>query len=94
MITRNPGNSDLERKWASEFFGLRQGLGIRACFELSVLLWYQDRQHGGLGRRSRSVAYLPPAVVMMDRLRRAGFTNGQRRMLSGGITQLITATRS
>ena len=42
----------------------------------------------------RSVAYLPPAVVMMDRLRRAGFTNGQRRMLSGGITQLITATRS
>ena len=42
----------------------------------------------------RSVAYLPPPVVMMDRLRRAGFVNAERRLLSGGITQLITATRA
>jgi demethylmenaquinone methyltransferase/2-methoxy-6-polyprenyl-1,4-benzoquinol methylase len=42
----------------------------------------------------RSVAYLPPPVVMMDRLRRAGFVRAERRLLSGGITQLITATRA
>jgi demethylmenaquinone methyltransferase / 2-methoxy-6-polyprenyl-1,4-benzoquinol methylase len=41
----------------------------------------------------RSVAYLPAPVVMMDRLRRAGFVDADRRLLSGGITQLITARR-
>lgn len=41
----------------------------------------------------RSVAYLPPAEGMLDMLRRAGFGAARRRSLSGGITQLITATR-
>jgi demethylmenaquinone methyltransferase / 2-methoxy-6-polyprenyl-1,4-benzoquinol methylase len=41
----------------------------------------------------RSVAYLPPASEMLDLLRRAGFGSVHRRLLSGGITQLITATR-
>jgi hypothetical protein len=31
---------------------------------------------------------------MVERLRAAGYQNAQRRLLSGGITQLITATRS
>jgi demethylmenaquinone methyltransferase/2-methoxy-6-polyprenyl-1,4-benzoquinol methylase len=41
----------------------------------------------------KSVAYLPPPVEMLERLRAAGFTTVQRRLLSGGITQLVTATR-
>jgi hypothetical protein len=31
---------------------------------------------------------------MLARLRSAGFTTVQRRLLSGGITQLVTATRT
>ena len=42
----------------------------------------------------RSVAYLPEPAVMLDQLRAAGFNAVQRRLLSGGITQLITATRT
>jgi demethylmenaquinone methyltransferase / 2-methoxy-6-polyprenyl-1,4-benzoquinol methylase len=41
----------------------------------------------------RSVAYLPPPLEMVDRLRGAGFTPVERRLLSGGITQLLLATR-
>lgn len=41
----------------------------------------------------KSVAYLPPGEAMLDMLRDAGFGAVRRRMLSGGITQLITATR-
>ena len=41
----------------------------------------------------RSVAYLPPPAEMLDDLRAAGFTAVERRLLSGGITQLITGTR-
>jgi demethylmenaquinone methyltransferase / 2-methoxy-6-polyprenyl-1,4-benzoquinol methylase len=41
----------------------------------------------------RSVAYLPPPDEMLDQLRRAGFHAVERRLLSGGITQLLTATR-
>src|SRR3954470_11926672 len=41
----------------------------------------------------RSVAYLPPPAAMLDQLRDAGFTAVERRLLSGGITQLITGTR-
>ena len=41
----------------------------------------------------RSVAYLPPGDGMLDMLEAAGFGAVRRRMLSGGITQLITATR-
>ena len=42
----------------------------------------------------KSVAYLPPPVEMLERLRAGGFTTVQRRLLSGGITQLVTATRT
>ena len=42
----------------------------------------------------RSVAYLPPPAAMLDDLRAAGFTAVERRLLSGGITQLVTGTRS
>lgn len=41
----------------------------------------------------RSVAYLPAPAQMLDRLRAAGFTAVERRLLSGGISQLVTATR-
>jgi demethylmenaquinone methyltransferase / 2-methoxy-6-polyprenyl-1,4-benzoquinol methylase len=41
----------------------------------------------------RSVAYLPPANQMLDQVRQAGFDTVERRLLSGGLTQLITATR-
>lgn len=42
----------------------------------------------------KSVAYLPEPQVMLDRLRNAGFTWVERRLLSTGIAQLITATRA
>jgi len=41
----------------------------------------------------RSVAYLPAPEVMVDRLRAAGFGAVERRLLSGGIAQLLVATR-
>ena len=41
----------------------------------------------------KSVAYLPPGDRMLEMLRDAGFGAVRRQMLSGGITQLITATR-
>jgi demethylmenaquinone methyltransferase/2-methoxy-6-polyprenyl-1,4-benzoquinol methylase len=41
----------------------------------------------------RSVAYLPAPEEMLARLAAAGFTSVERRLLSGGITQLLTATR-
>ncbi|HEX7168444.1 MAG TPA: ubiquinone/menaquinone biosynthesis methyltransferase [Acidimicrobiales bacterium] len=41
----------------------------------------------------RSVAYLPAPPAMLDRLRAAGFDDVQRRLLTGGITQLVTGTR-
>ena len=42
----------------------------------------------------RSVAYLPPPDEMLARLGAAGFTDVERRLLSHGIAQLLTATRS
>ncbi len=42
----------------------------------------------------RSLAYLPPAAEMMDRLQRAGFSSTDRKLLTGGAAQLITARRS
>jgi demethylmenaquinone methyltransferase/2-methoxy-6-polyprenyl-1,4-benzoquinol methylase len=42
----------------------------------------------------RSVAYLPTAAEMLSRLGDAGFDRVERRLLSGGITQLLTATRT
>lgn len=40
-----------------------------------------------------SVAYLPDPPALLDELGRAGFVDVDRRLLSGGISQLITATR-
>lgn len=42
----------------------------------------------------KSVAYLPDPDVMLGRLADAGFTYVERRLLSTGIAQLITATRA
>ncbi len=42
----------------------------------------------------KSVAYLPPPDQMLESLRSAGFESVERTLLSTGIAQLITATRS
>lgn len=42
----------------------------------------------------KSVAYMPPPAEMVDRLRAAGFPDADRRLLSVGITQLLTGTRA
>jgi len=41
----------------------------------------------------RSVAYLPPPAELLARLAEAGFADVDRRLLSAGIAQLVTATR-
>jgi demethylmenaquinone methyltransferase/2-methoxy-6-polyprenyl-1,4-benzoquinol methylase len=41
----------------------------------------------------KSVAYLPEPKVMLDQLCDAGFTDASRRLLSVGISQLVTGTR-
>ncbi len=41
----------------------------------------------------RSVAYMPPTDELLAMVESAGFTNVRHRMLTGGISQLITATR-
>jgi demethylmenaquinone methyltransferase/2-methoxy-6-polyprenyl-1,4-benzoquinol methylase len=41
----------------------------------------------------RSVAYLPSPAVLLGQLEAAGFADVERRLLSGGIAQLYTATR-
>src|SRR3954471_21077762 len=41
----------------------------------------------------KSVAYLPAPEEMLEQLRGAGFVDVDRRLLSAGITQLITGTR-
>jgi len=41
----------------------------------------------------RSVAYLPPPDELVAMVGRAGFADVERRLLSGGIAQLLTATR-
>ncbi len=42
----------------------------------------------------RSVAYLPPTPELLALVERGGFVNPQRRALTGGIAQLITARRA
>jgi demethylmenaquinone methyltransferase/2-methoxy-6-polyprenyl-1,4-benzoquinol methylase len=42
----------------------------------------------------KSVAYLPPPEALLDALAGAGFSGVDRTLLSGGIAQLITATRT
>ncbi|MGH2681165.1 MAG: ubiquinone/menaquinone biosynthesis methyltransferase [Actinomycetota bacterium] len=41
----------------------------------------------------RSTAYLPPPAELLSILRAAGFADARRLLLSGGITQLLVATR-
>jgi len=41
----------------------------------------------------KSVAYLPPGPALVEMLQTAGFSSIERRQLSGGITQLLSATR-
>lgn len=41
----------------------------------------------------RSVAYLPPPDQLLAQLREAGFSDASRRLLSAGISQLLTGTR-
>jgi demethylmenaquinone methyltransferase/2-methoxy-6-polyprenyl-1,4-benzoquinol methylase len=42
----------------------------------------------------KSVAYLPEPDAMLGQIRAAGFTDVDRRLLSTGISQLVTATRA
>ena len=42
----------------------------------------------------KSVAYLPEPAVMLDDLGAAGFTDVDRTLLSVGISQIITGTRT
>lgn len=42
----------------------------------------------------RSVAYLPSADELIAMLRQSGFADAQHKQLSGGLTQLIVATRN
>ncbi len=42
----------------------------------------------------KSVAYMPPTAALIDMIAAAGFTAVEHRQLSGGISQLVTATRS
>jgi demethylmenaquinone methyltransferase / 2-methoxy-6-polyprenyl-1,4-benzoquinol methylase len=41
----------------------------------------------------KSVAYLPAPAVLVDQLHSAGFADADRQLLSGGIAQLLVATR-
>jgi demethylmenaquinone methyltransferase/2-methoxy-6-polyprenyl-1,4-benzoquinol methylase len=41
----------------------------------------------------RSLGYLPAPIVLVDRLRRAGFDDAERTELTGGIAHLMTGTR-
>ena len=42
----------------------------------------------------RSVAYLPPRAELLELLERSGFRDAAHRPLSGGIAQVVTATRA
>ena len=42
----------------------------------------------------RSVAYMPAPEVFMAQLRTSGFPDADRRLLTGGIAQLLTGTRA
>ena len=41
----------------------------------------------------KSVSYLPEPEIMLDMLAAAGFDQPERRQLTGGLSQLLTATR-
>ena len=42
----------------------------------------------------RSVAYLPKPEIIIEMLEQSGFANVKHEQLSGGLTQLFTATRN
>ncbi|MEY3817681.1 MAG: hypothetical protein RIT00_406 [Actinomycetota bacterium] len=42
----------------------------------------------------RSVAYLPKPTELIEMLTKCGFADAQHQQLSGGLTQLIVATRN
>ena len=42
----------------------------------------------------KSVAYLPSPNVLIEQLRAAGFADATHQQLSGGLTQLMLATKS
>jgi demethylmenaquinone methyltransferase/2-methoxy-6-polyprenyl-1,4-benzoquinol methylase len=72
---------------------LRAGHGIyfnRVVPAIGGLL--SDR--GAYSYLPRSMAYLPPPAEMVRMLREAGFPDASRTQLSGGITQLLVATRA
>ncbi|MEO6121237.1 MAG: class I SAM-dependent methyltransferase, partial [Acidimicrobiales bacterium] len=54
--------------------------------------WLSDR--AAYAYLPRSVAYLPPVPAMLQMLRESGFEAVERRLLSAGIVQLLTATRT
>jgi demethylmenaquinone methyltransferase/2-methoxy-6-polyprenyl-1,4-benzoquinol methylase len=68
---------------------LRAGYFGRVVPRIGALL--SDRE--AYAYLPRSIAYLPPAGRLTAELGAAGFGSVRRRMRSGGITQLITATR-
>jgi demethylmenaquinone methyltransferase/2-methoxy-6-polyprenyl-1,4-benzoquinol methylase len=69
-------------------------LGHRAYFGHVVPLVGAALSDAGAYRYlPRSVAYLPTVADLLAKLRAAGFGSVERRTLSGGITQLLTATR-
>lgn len=61
-----------------------------------VVPWVGGRLSDGAAYRylPRSVAYLPPTPELLAGVERAGFTGVERRLLTLGVAQLITATRS
>jgi demethylmenaquinone methyltransferase/2-methoxy-6-polyprenyl-1,4-benzoquinol methylase len=70
-------------------------LGHRAYFGRVVPLVGGALSDGSAYRYlPRSVAYLPTTAEILAMLRAAGFDAVERRLLSGGITQLFAATRA
>jgi demethylmenaquinone methyltransferase/2-methoxy-6-polyprenyl-1,4-benzoquinol methylase len=69
--------------------GVTCGFALRNLTDLDA---FSDR--GAYRYLPRSVAYLPSPDAMVRSLHRAGFTDATHRELSGGLTQLLTGTRS
>lgn len=78
---------------APEGLLMRTGHGV---YFGRVVPWVGARLSDGDAYRylPRSVAYLPPRPELLAELETAGFTDVRHRQLSGGIAQLITATRT
>ena len=80
---------------------MRWGHGVyfgRVVPRVGALLSDGPFRHGAGGEAyrylPRSVAYLPEPDEMLGMLRGAGFDHADRRLLSGGIAQLLTGTRA